>query len=184
MPTVISKIEGVLGRVRLWGWVVTALAWLASSGLFSWLAQRVAVIAAYGYAAVILTGVVLACLMMLAVSVAAIAWSYKFASPSDPRKPVPSKIAEAKLYLSDAIVVSGHDGTVPSFRARFARNGRDAAFYTEYSVFFGGYGGGWTAPITIPIRNVARFTQGETISIPLTRVVETREGRVGSLGRK
>ena len=99
-----------------------------------------------------------------------------FASPLDARKSDSAKIEETKPYLSDAIVVSGKDGTVPSFRARFARNGRDAAFYIEYSVFFGGVGGGWTVPITVPIQTVGRFTRGETIPIPLMRVVETREG--------
>jgi len=127
---------------------------------------------AYGYAAVILTGVVFACLVMLAISAGAVAWSRIFASPLDACKSDAAKIEVTKPYLSDPIVVSGEDGTVPSFRARFARNGRDAAFYIEYSVFFRQ----WTIPITVLIQTVGRFTQGETISIPLMRAVETREG--------
>jgi hypothetical protein len=114
MPTIISKVEGLLARVRLWSWLVTVV---VASGLLSWLAQQVAVIAAHGYAAVILTGIAFACLSMLAISAAAI-----------------------------------------------------------YSVFFGGYGGGWTTPITVPIQTIGRFTQGETISIPLVRSVDTKEG--------
>ena len=169
-----SKVEAILGRARLWFWVAGII--LAASGPFSWLAHQVGTIAAYGYAAAILTGVAFACLIVLAISIGAIAWSRIFASPLDARKSDSAKIEETKPYLSDAIVVSGKDGTVPSFRARFARNGRDAAFYIEYSVFFGGVGGGWTVPITVPIQTVGRFTRGETIPIPLMRVVETREG--------
>jgi hypothetical protein len=172
MRTILSKVEGMLGRARLWYWLASILATLATSSLFGWLAQRVAIIAAYGYAAVILTGVVFACLVMLAISAGAVAWSRIFASPLDACKSDAAKIEVTKPYLSDPIVVSGEDGTVPSFRARFARNGRDAAFYIEYSVFFRQ----WTIPITVLIQTVGRFTQGETISIPLMRAVETREG--------
>lgn len=174
MGPVLSKIEGILGRVRLWAWVGGVL--VATSGILAWLAQQVAPIAAYGIAAVILVGIALACLALLALGAFGIAWSRIFRPQSLARAPDEVKSKSANQCLSDAIIVSGRDDTAPSFRARFARNGREAVFYIEYSAFSGGYGGGWTSPITIPIRCVARFTQGETVSIPLMRSVETREG--------
>jgi hypothetical protein len=174
MASVLSKIEGILGRVRLWVWLGGAL--IVLSGALVWLAQQAAAIAAYGFAAVILTGIVLACLALLGLGAAGIAWSLTFGAKSSDRESNGLNNKAANRHLSDAIIVSGSGETAPLFRARFAQNGREAVFYIEYSMFSGGYGGGWTSPITIPIRNVARFTQGETVSIPLMRSVETREG--------
>jgi hypothetical protein len=45
MRTILSKVEGMLGRARLWYWLASILATLATSSLFGWLAQRVAIIA-------------------------------------------------------------------------------------------------------------------------------------------
>ena len=51
-------------------------------------------------------------------------------------------------------------------------------------MFSGAYGGAWTSPITIPIRSVERFTQGQTVSIPLVRSVETKEGARWQFGEE
>jgi hypothetical protein len=176
MASVLSKIEGILGRVRLWVWLVVTLITIATSGTFAWLVQQVTPIAAYGVAAVILTGTALASLALLALGVLGIAWSLIFRPQSLAQESNETKSKAANQCLSDAIIVAGRGDAAPCFRARFAQNGREAVFYIEYSVFSGGYGGGWTLPITIPIRSVPRFTKGETVSIPLMRSVETSEG--------
>jgi hypothetical protein len=181
MASVLSKIEGILGRVRLWMWLGGVL--ITTGGALAWLAQQTP-IAAYGVAAVILTGIALACLALLALGVFGIAWSLIFRPQSVGLGHSGLNSKAANRYLSDAIIVSGSGETAPLFRARFARNGREAAFYTEYSMFSGAYGGAWTSPITIPIRSLARFTQGETVSIPLVRSVETQEGARWQFGEE
>ena len=181
MGSTLSKIEGVLGRLRLWAWVVTVL--IAASIALAGLTQQTP-IAAYGVATVILVGIALACLLLLALGLSGIVWFLIFRRQSLGREPNEGKNKAANQYLSDAIIASGRGDTAPLFRARFARNGREGVFYIEYSVFFGGYGGGWTSPITIPILSVARFTQGETISIPLVRSVDTQEGARWQFGEE
>jgi hypothetical protein len=185
MGSVLSKIEGIIGRVRLWVWLANALIFITTSGTFAWLAQKVTPIAAYGLAAVILTGTALACLALLALGVIGIAWSLRFRPQSVAEESNEIKSRAANQYMSDAIIVSGRDETAPSFRGRFARNGREGMFYIEYSGFFGGSGGGWSTPITLPIpQHVPRFTQGQTVSIPLLRSVQTREGARWQFGEE
>ena len=184
MASVLSKIEGILGRVRLWVWLVWTLITIATSGTFAWLVQQVTPVAAYGVAAVILTGTALAGLVLLALGVLGIAWSLIFRPQSLAQEPNEVESKAANRYLSDAIIAAGSGDTAPLFRARFARNGREGVFYIEYSLFFGGYGGGWTSPITLPIRRVARFTQGQIVSIPLVRSVETQEGARWQFGEE
>lgn len=165
MEPVLAKVEGIIGRIRLWAWVGGAF--IAIGSVLAWLTNQVAPIAAYGLAAPIIVGFALACLALLALAAIGLVGARIFG----PRTSKPGN-----QYLSDAIVVSGHGNAAPSFCARFARNGREAVFYIEFSSYYPGSAGGWTSPITIRVASASRFTQGETITFPLMRSVETREG--------
>jgi hypothetical protein len=135
MASVLSKIEGILGRVRLWVWLVGTLIAIATSGTFAWLVQQVTPIAAYGVAAVILTGTALAGLALLALGVLGIAWSLIFRPQSLAQEPNKVESKAANQYLSDAIIASGSGDTAPLFRARFARNGREGVFTLNIACF-------------------------------------------------
>lgn len=79
-------------------------------------------------------------------------------------------------FLSDAIVVDGDGSKPPSYRARFARNGRDGAFYIEVSYYVGMYGSGWTQTWKKLMLNTRRFSVGEMIDFPLVRRISSAEG--------
>jgi hypothetical protein len=81
-------------------------------------------------------------------------------------------------YLQNAIVAGGHNGRAPEFRARFARNGKNGAFYLEYRTAFGGLGPtGWTMPRKIEVARQDRFAVGEMVEFTIiSRFEHEREG--------
>lgn len=101
---------------------------------------------------------------------------------------VPPSVAPVALtpvsVLQSASIFDGQANLPPNYRARFSRNGRDARFYVEFSFFFGGYGGGWTEPTKLLVRTTNRFAEGEAVTFPLMRSVQTREGARWQFGEE
>ncbi|MGH1574328.1 hypothetical protein ACRAWG_31365 [Methylobacterium sp. P31] len=99
------------------------------------------------------------------------------APPTPPRPLAPSPIARS------AIVVAGTTNWPPQYRLEFAKNGRDAEVYLRFNTYASGIGrSGWTTPVTVKLRNIDRYIQGESISIPIVYAVDTPEGKRWAFG--
>ena len=78
--------------------------------------------------------------------------------------------------LESVLIVGGHPGRPPEYRARFRTSGRDGAIYLEHESFSGEYGGGWTVRQVILLQRIERYIDGEQVILPLCGVMETKEG--------
>lgn len=170
----VSKIEGIIGRAKLWTWAASSL--VVVSGAFVWLVQQVAPIAAYGLAAVVLIGIALGCLLLLALGSIGIAWSAIFrpqwitSNPGQPSK---------QHYLKDAHFFGGAVSPPmnPRFEAKFIRSGQRCRLFIEHSYFPRAMGRvDWTSLPLIELPKVEEFVPGQTLNVVLLSPFET-DGR-------
>src|SRR4051794_28573017 len=137
-----SDFDSATSLVGYIGTGITAATGLTIAGVAAWAASTLdwywAKFQWLGVALVFLTAWLVLSLGLFLIAHAVRVW----------KKAGSTIIQPGNRILKDAAVVDGSENRPPEFRGRFAENGRNAAFYIEYSFARGGIGASnrWTQP--------------------------------------